>query len=216
MKTKVYFAFNPVKTKVESASFILLLQLIAHRAGRLINYNELAQLTLLSVPTVKNYLCYAEKTFLIAPVTPYFTNKGKELVKSPQYYFLDHGLRNFLTGLVHENAASEQDQGFRFQQMIYQLLAEKTQNASASLHYWRTQNQAEVDFVIDTGHGLLPIEVKSGFLKSPQIERSMHSFIDQYQPKEAWVVNRTLSESVKMKGTTVRFMPWFKLLENNF
>jgi len=70
--------------------------------------------------------------------------------------------------------------------------------------------------VIDTGHGLLPIEVKSGFLKSPQIERSMHSFIDQYQPKEAWVVNRTLSESVKMKGTTVRFMPWFKLLENNF
>ena len=73
---------------------ITLLQLLSNRIGRHVNYQDLANMTNLSVPTVKNYLWYCQKTFILEEVLPFFTNKEKELTKTPQYYFSDSGLRN--------------------------------------------------------------------------------------------------------------------------
>ncbi|MCB0578238.1 MAG: hypothetical protein KDD10_02865 [Phaeodactylibacter sp.] len=42
--------------------------------------------------------------------------------------------------------------------------------------------------------------------------RSLHSFIDHYQPREAWVVNRSLQEKAQVGATTVWFRPWYELL----
>jgi len=83
----------------------------------------------------------------------------------------------------------------------------------SSLHYWRTQHQAEVDFVVKLGSGLLPVEVKSGRMDAPKIERSLRHFIDAYRPEEAWVVNRSLTENIQLNNTTVRFLPWYALMK---
>jgi uncharacterized protein len=195
----------------KSKSLVTLLQLVANRIGKLINYEDLSNLTNLSVATVKNYLWYCEKTFVIQEVLPYFTNKEKELVKSPQYYFTDNGLRNYLLGVQNLTVISPEF-GFLFQQLIFQLLKKKYENSVASIRYWRTQNQAEVDFVLQNGLNLLPIEVKSTKLSQPQVEKSMRSFIETYQPAEAWVVNRSLSASIFIGKTEVKFVPWLELL----
>lgn len=195
----------------KSRAFITLLQLLANRIGRLINYQDLANQTNLSVPTVKHYLWYSEKTFITEPVTPYFTSKEKELVKTPQYYFWDSGLRNHLLSIQILDQHST-DFGFLFQQFVFLLLKHRMTSAVPSLHYWRTQNQAEVDFVVNRGASLLPVEVKAGRMSSPQIERSMHSFIETYRPPEAWVVNRSLTTKIQVNGTTVRFLPWYELV----
>ncbi len=68
-----------------------------------------------------------------------------------------------------------------------------------------------MDFVVHDGLNLLPVEVKSAPMKQPQIERSLHSFIETYRPAAAWVVNRSLETSVETGATTVRFLPWFRL-----
>lgn len=196
----------------KSRSFVSLLQILANRIGQLINYNDLARLTGLSQPTLKNYLWYSEKTFLTESITPFFRNKEKEIVKSPQYYFVDSGMRNYLLGISEINK-NTQDFSFLFQQLVLQLLKRRFQNSVASFHYWRTQNQAEVDFVVNLGSRLLPVEVKEKNLKSPEISRSLRSFIDHYQPPEAWIINRSLEESIKIDSTDVRFLPWFHLLE---
>lgn len=195
----------------KSRAFVTLLQLMANRAGQLINYNELAAYTNLSVATLKNYIWYSEKTFITEGIKPYFRNKEKEVVKSSQYYFLDNGLRNFLTGQLHE-VSDTKEQGFRFQQLIFHVLKEIFRDSVAYIHFWRTQNQAEVDFVVDQGSSLLPVEVKSARMDTPQIGRSMHSFIQRYKPKEAWIVNRSFSDTVEIDSTKVRFRPWYQLL----
>jgi uncharacterized protein len=197
----------------KSRSLVTLLQLLAHRIGRLINYQDLANLTNLSASTLKNYLWYCQKTFVIEEVLPYFTNKEKELVKSPQYYFVDPGLQHFLTN-QRQIAPTSPDWGFLFQQMIYHLLKNRFNDGFTSIHYWRTQNQAEVDFVINNGSSLLPIEVKATALNQPQVERSLHSFIERYNPSEAWVMNRSLHADIQIKQTKVRFLPWHALLIN--
>jgi uncharacterized protein len=196
----------------KSKSLVVLLQLLSNRIGKLINYQDLANLTNLSVATVKNYLWYCEKTFVIEEVLPFFTNREKELVKSPQYYFTDCGLRNYLLGVQNLTPFSP-DFGFLFQQLIFQLLKNRYLDSVASIRYWRTQNQAEVDFVVQSGMQLLPVEVKAAKLNQPRIEKSMHSFINIYQPAEAWIINRSLSDSIKIGNTEVRFLPWHHLLK---
>lgn len=195
----------------KSKDFITLLQLVANRIGKLINFQDLSNLTNLSVPTVKNYLWYCEKTFIIESVLPFYTNKEKELVKSPQYYFTDAGLRNHLLAIT-ELVPQSNEFGFLFQQLVFQLLKAKFDHSVAAIRYWRTQNQAEVDFVVQKGLELLPVEVKSAQLQQPEITRSLRSFIEMYHPAEAWIVNRSLEATVQVGDTAVRFLPWQALV----
>lgn len=196
----------------KSRAFVTLLQILANRAGKMANINELAKLSELSVPTVKNYLWYSEKTFITTAVTPFFRNREKEIVKSPQYYFFDSGLRNFLIGLNQLDRSTE-DMGFLFQQMVFRLLQDHFRDSVASIHFWRTQTQAEVDFVVNRGRDLLPVEVKSSLMDRPKVGRSLHSFLQKYQPAEAWVINRQLDTALQVGNTKVYFRPWYRLLE---
>jgi len=198
----------------KSRAFVTLLQLIANRSGQLINYNDLANATNLAVATVKNYLWYSEKTFITKAITPFFRNKEKEVIKAPQYYFLDAGLRNFLLGINDLNTQPTYF-AFLFQQLVLQLLEQQFAESVASIHFWRTQHQAEVDFVLDLGHAVLPVEVKTSHLKNVQVERALRSFIHTYQPPEAWVVNLSLEAEVQVAQTRVRFIPWRQLLQND-
>ncbi|MBU6339982.1 MAG: ATP-binding protein [Bacteroidetes bacterium] len=190
---------------------ITLLQLIAYRIGRLVNYQDLSNMSNLSVPTVKKYLWYCQKTFIIDEVLPYFSNKAKELTKTPQCYFVDLGFRNYLLDAfnVSEHAP---DFSFLFQQLIFQLLQNRFANGISSIRYWRTQNQAEVDFVVQNGLTLLPVEVKAAPMRRPEITRSMRSFLDAYKPKEAWIINRQLKDTLLVDNTEVKFLPWYELL----
>ena len=138
-------------------------------------------------------------------------NKEKEITKAPQYYFYDHGLRNFLLDTWSVEDRPE-DFGFLFQQLVYHLLRKHYENSVASIHYWRTQNQAEVDFVVDLGRQLLPVEVKSGKKSRPNVQRSLRSFIQKYEPEEAWVITRHLETTKNAGQTVVKFMPWYRLL----
>lgn len=195
----------------KSRELVTLLQLLANRIGRLISYHDLAIQTNLSVATVKNYIWYCQKTFVIEEVLPFFTNKEKELTKTPQFYFVDNGLRNYLLGHVQITPLSPEF-GFLFQQLVFQMLRERFAGSVAAVRYWRTQNQAEVDYVLYDGRTPLPVEVKASLMKQPAIERSLRSFIETYRPAEAWVINRTLDTTVEVGATTVRFLPWFRLL----
>lgn len=192
----------------KSSAFVVLLQLLANRSGQLVNYSDLSKLTGLSIATLKNYLWYSEKTFVTESVTPFFRNKGKEVTKAPQYYFWDLGLRNYLRGIFEDVS----DQGNRFQTFAFRLLEDHFRNSVASLHYWRTQNQAEVDFVINLGHRVMPVEIKSARMKKPELSRSFQSFLSKYNPPEAWIINRRLRADILSGETKVRFIPWYDLI----
>lgn len=191
--------------------FQTLIKILAAQTGNLINYSSLASQTSLSVPTVKKYLWYAEKTFCIDYVSPFYKNKLKEITKSPVYYFNDIGLRNYSINLMG-NLQVNQHYGFVFQNFIYLLLKNYARWKNWTIHYWRTTEKAEVDFVIDKGTELLPIEVKYGMMNKPTISRSFRSFIEKYQPKTAWLINRAYTNELTINGTKVFFVPFYKLL----
>jgi len=191
-------------------AFTKLIQILANQTGRIASYSELAKQVGISLPTVKNYLWYAEKTFIIRIITPFFRNKGKEILKSPVVYFYDTGLRNFslnFFGNLHQPAQL----GFVFQNFIANRLAVNSAFSSQSLHFWRTLDQAEVDFVLNRGNNILPIEVKYTALKKPEVTRSLRSFLDKYKPPEALVINLTLEAEMKIAETKIKFLPFYLL-----
>jgi predicted AAA+ superfamily ATPase len=191
--------------------FSALVKILASQVGQLMNYTELASTLNVSFATVKNYLWYAQKIFLIELTTPYARNIRKEISKSPVPYFWDLGFRNFCLGLFR-HLASPQEKGFAFENFVFLLLREKLRFKAASLHYWRTKDKAEVDFVIQAGRKLIPIEVKYKHLKHDKVPKPLRSFIDRYIPDQAYVINLDLRKTIKINKTTLYFLPFQDLL----
>jgi len=183
---------------------------LASQSSQIINYSKLGQQIGLTFEPLKKYLWYAEKTFLIKPIRPYFTNKQKELTKSPVIYFNDLGLRNFSIDMMGElnNSLSL---GLVFQNLILQILEDKISNSTGIINYWRTITGKEVDFIINKGGSIIPVETKYSHLKDSAVEKPLLDFINKYNPKEALVVNLSLKEEKIINKTTVRFVPFYKI-----
>jgi predicted AAA+ superfamily ATPase len=191
-------------------AFSSMIRILASQSSQIINYSKLTQQVGLTFEPLKKYLWYAEKTFLIKPIRPYFSNKQKELTKSPIVYFNDLGLRNFSLDVMGELNDSL-DLGLVFQNLVFHLLEEKISNSSGVINYWRTISGKEVDFVVSKGREVIPVEVKYSHMKVAAVEKSLLSFINEYSPREALVVNLSLKEEKIINKTRVRFVPFYEM-----
>jgi len=194
-------------------AFVLMIKILASQTGQLINYTSIAMQTGLSVPSLKKYLWYAEKVFIIRTVQPFFTNKQKEITKSPIVYFIDLGLRNFSLNMFGRVENNEQ-LGLIFQNFIYNKINKETEENLKSINFWRTKEGAEVDFIVRDGLSFLPIEVKFSNLLKTEITRSFRSFMNDYRPKEAKVVNLSLNTDKNIDNINIKFIPYYKELTN--
>ena len=119
-------------------------------------------------------------------------------------------MRNFAIRMFG-NIHNHRDYGFVFQNLICLMLLDTLQRHIYDLHFWRTINKAEVDFVIERYENPLPVEVKYSSMVKPEITRSFRSFIDHYHPTDAWVINLSFAGVLSIDSTTVHFIPFFKL-----
>jgi uncharacterized protein len=196
-------------------SFSDLVRILASQIGNLINYSEIASTLGISIETVKNYLWYLEKTFVIERITPYFQNVRKEITKAPQFYFKDLGLRNYILGILG-NLSNQKDVGFLFQNFIFNILKSKLKWMPAKINFWRTKDGAEVDFVISYGNQIIPIEIKYRQIKKIEISNSLRSFIKKYKPPKVFIVNLSYEEKIDFKGAQIIFLPFWKFVFMNF
>lgn len=182
-----------------------LMKTLADQAGKIINYSELAATLGLSLPTVKNYCWYAEETYILRRITPFFRNIRSEISKSPSVYFSDLGFRNYALGVLG-NLQRADDLGFAFQNLVYLIIREKVRWSGAQIHFWRTKSKTEIDFVIDTGRSVIPVEVKYKDLVKPSLPRTMDGFVEKYHPPTCLIINKSLQSTVRLRDTEVRFM----------
>ena len=137
--------------------FRRLMQAAALRLGQLVNQTDLGRDVGLPQPTVRRYLNLLETSHLLAPVPAYAVNRTKRLIKSPKLYWADPGVALHLAGGAEPG-------GPHLENVVLQDLVawRDARLDSADVFHWRTTIGEEVDFVIETGGRLLPIEIKSG------------------------------------------------------
>lgn len=192
-------------------AFSILLKILSSQIGQIIKYSELAKQVWINEQTIKNYLYYAENTFAIKTITPFFRNKQKEITKSPVIYFNDLGLRNYIIWfmwILQDNM----NLWFIFENFVYQILENQVKNTNTQIKFWRTLDKAEVDFVLDYWNNILPIEIKYSNFKKPEITKSFRSFIEKYSPKEAWIINKNLKQEIILNETKIYFRPFYELI----
>jgi uncharacterized protein len=126
--------------------YIHLMQLLADQTGNLLNLHELANTLNVAVTTVQKYVYIMKKSFHIGTISPFFSNKRKEITKMPKVYFLDTGLRNYFVRNF-EPIRMRNDYGSLLENMMFKTLL--IHHDSDDIHFWRNNNKNEVDFVID-------------------------------------------------------------------
>ncbi len=107
---------------------------------------------------------------------------------------------------------SPSERGFIFENLVFLLLREKIRLEATKLNFWRTKDKAEVDFILERGRNVVPIEVKYKSLKKQVIPRSLRSFIEKYSPDKAYIVNLDYSNILKINKTRLFFLPYYELL----
>jgi len=198
-----------LKVQKERA-FENLVKILASQTGNLVNKNELSATLGITFKTLKRYLYFLEKTFVINLVNPFFRNARKELTKSPKVYFCDLGLLRLAQGIIP--LVGSQPNGSFFENACFLRLKEL--ELLKPPQFWRTKSGAEVDFVIfspKTGKPI-PIEVKLSPGKNPHLGKSLISFLKEYQPEKAFVYTKETKTTLKKLNTRVNFLSYHDLI----
>jgi predicted AAA+ superfamily ATPase len=157
------------------ADFRRLLRAVALRIGNLLNQTELGRDAGLPQPTVHRYLNLMETSYQLVRLPAYSVNRTKRLIKAPKPYWCD-------TGLAMQLSQERDPRGAHLENLVLaDLLAWRDAHVDPpGLYYWRTATGEEVDFVIERGDHLLPIEVKASATVTVADARHLRSFRAEY------------------------------------
>ena len=184
-------------------AFETLARLLSRQVGQLVNLNEMSNTLQISYDTTARYLRYLQETFVIFIVRPFFKNLRSELTKMPKVYFADLGWRNLLAGVI-DAAWESMDTGPVYENFVAIALHHLV--PGNVVRFWRTEGKAEVDFVIEFKGNLVAIEVKGSSMKKANIPPGLRSFIKEYHPAIALVLNCSLDTETSVEGVPVRFI----------
>jgi hypothetical protein len=177
------------------------------RLGQLINQAELGRDIALAQPTVHRWLNLLETSYLLVRLPAYAVNRTKRLIKSPKLYWGDTGVALHLAGGPEPGGAHLENL------VLNDLLAWRDALLErAELGYWRTASGQEVDFVIEAGGRLLPIEVKAG--ARPRLGDAAHlrSFRAEYGKKARAGLLLHTGTTLEWLAPDVLAAPWWRVL----
>ena len=161
--------------------------MLAHEQGGLLNAAKIAAGLGVSGQSVARYLDLLVDLMLVRRLSPWHTNAGKRLVKSPKVYIRDAGLAHALLGLETVEALLGHPvvggswEGF----CIENLIAAAPRGTEAS--FYRSSAGAEIDLILKLpDQALWAIEVKR--TTSPKVTRGFHIAADELGVAERLLV----------------------------
>jgi hypothetical protein len=152
-------------------TFETFLRMCAARCGQLVNLSSLAGDCGISHNTARAWLSVLEASYVVRTLAPHHRNFSKRLIKSPKLYFLDPGLAAWLLEIRDpDQLATHAMRGPLFETWVCSELLKGAYNRGErpNLYFWRDRAGLEVDFLIDQGTRLVPIEAKSGATFVPE------------------------------------------------
>ena len=187
--------------------FQRLVRAICFRLGGLSNQTNLSHDTSIPQPTVHRYLNLLETSCLLVRLTPYFVNRTKRLVKSPKLYWCDVGMALHIAGQNEPN-------GVHLENIVLQdLLTWRAGRIDrVEIHYWRTTLGEEVDFIIETGGRVFPVEVKAS--KRPHIgdAAKLRIFRQEYGNLSRSGLLLHTGDEISWLTDDVLAVPWWRVI----
>ena len=201
-------------SQVESLiDFRRLMQCLALRTGNILNQADVAKDCGLSHATAHRYIKLLEVSNIISRVPTWYASRSKRLVKSPKVYFLDPSLSIFLSGYTDRDAlVNSREVGGYFETLVYLHLRALCELMTPQTHiyYWRTSTRREVDFVLEHGRSILPIEVKLARRPTSADAANLLAFLDEHPQATHGVIVHGGDELFRLHSKVVA-VPWWWL-----
>ncbi|MDX9749547.1 MAG: DUF4143 domain-containing protein [Flavobacteriales bacterium] len=177
------------------------------RLGQMLNQAELGRDVALPQPTVHRWLNLLEASYMLVRLPPYSVNRTKRLIKTPKTYWAD-------TGLALHLAGHGKPDGTHLENIVlHDLLAWRdTRVQHAELGYWRTTTGEEVDFVMEVGDELLPIEVKAATRPRLADCANLRSFRAEYGNKARAGLLLHGGSTLEWLAADVLAAPWWMVV----
>ena len=176
------------------------------RLGGLLNQTEMGRDTQIPRATMQRYLGLLETSFQAVRLAPYSVNRTKRLVKSPKLYWSDTAFALAVGGASPVGAHLEN-------LVLTDLVAWRDAQVPApNIHFWRTADGQEVDFVIEAGERLLPVEVKVAATPRDADTASLRLFRREYA--ERFVGGLVLHGGTDTLWMSERILaaPWWRVV----
>ena len=168
--------------------FVRFMEVTGFCNGQLINYANIAKDCAIDAKTVREYFHILEDTLIGYLISPFFKRAKRDVISAtPKFYLFDVGIANYLrkTKIVTLQGTVAGDAFEHF--ILMELMAFLgLHEIDEPIHYWRSKNGLEVDFVLNEGD--CAIEVK--ITKNPALSdvTGLRAFCDDYKPSHALVV----------------------------
>jgi predicted AAA+ superfamily ATPase len=189
------------------ADFRRLAQAACLRLGALLNQAELGRDVGISQPQVHRFLNVLEASFLAVRLPAFAVNRTKRLIKAPKLYWCDTAFALHLSGEPEPRGAHLENL------VLVDLLAWRDLTTPRpQVLYWRTADGIEVDFVVEAGKRLVPIEVKTATRALPADAKGLETFLDEYGDRSDGGLLLYGGEEVFPLTRRVLAAPWWRVL----
>ena len=189
------------------------LELLAARAGGLLNLNEIAKEGGVSFTSARRWLSLLESTRIVYLLRPYTKNISRRVIKSPKIYFTDTGLLSFLLRYPDSATLGAGPQaGALFENLVIaELLKYKgNHNSNYELYFYRDSNHNEIDVVLDSGPSIKLLEIKLTSTPRPEHFSTMNKITKLLNRSRGFLLSFTPNkERVSEK---VESLPWAEIL----
>lgn len=137
----------------------------AARSGQLLNATDIGNAIDVDHKTVKAWLSVLQASNIVRVIQPFWPNVDKRLSKTSKIFFMDTGLVCHLTRwTTPEQLRNGAVAGHVFETFVVSEVLKSYMNAGANLRdvwFYRDAKKREIDLVIQDGHVLHPVEVKT-------------------------------------------------------
>ena len=194
--------------------FQIFLQLLAARAGQLLNLQEVARDCGIAHATARAWLSILESSRIVYLLKPYFQNIGKRMIKTPKLYFTDTGLLCHLLKYPNpETLMSGPSAGTVFENMIIMEALKTLSNTGSTydIYFYRDSNKNEVDLLVSKSRSFDLYEIKSGKTIRPLMAKNLQRL--DLKPARKFILSLNETE-LALAGGTVKAMPWWSMMQN--
>jgi len=194
-------------SNINTVTISKLWQMLAYNQGSIWNAELYANSLGVSAPTANRYFEFLEGAYLVHRLPSFIPNINKRMVKAPKIYIRDSGFVHFINRINNiENLYSHPIIGQSWEgYVIQQIYARKL--ASTEMHYYRTQNGAEVDIILSKAlKPIACIEIKLS--NSPVISRGFYNAIKDLNTMDNFVITPN-SETYPHKNSLVCSLAYF-------
>ena len=177
------------------------------RLGSVVNQAELGRDTRIPRATVQRYLSLLEISFQLIRLEPYAVNRTKRLIRSPKLYWSDPALALWLSG-------SGTATGAHLEALVLAdlLVWRDSRTPAPEVLFWRTTTDLEVDFVIESGERLLPIEVKAAANPGYSDTRGLRAFREEYPERFTGGLLLHGGDRTQWMSNRILAVPWWRVL----